>query len=118
MAFRPNPLLIVSEAMLLLLGGLLIMLAVTRTISVPSTALMVIFGIVLVYWALRAWMRREPASARLQTHVRAGSLVIVGLLIISIPLLPLSDANLLVAAAGAVLVLRGLLAGLLSMRRA
>lgn len=103
----------------LLLGAFLILLSATRTVGLPSSPLvMVILGVVLVYWALRAWMRKERPSARLQTHIRAGSLLIVGLLMITIPLVPLSFANLLVTLAGAVLVVRGLVAGLLSLRKA
>jgi hypothetical protein len=79
---------------------------------------MFILGAILIYWALRAWMKKEPASARLQTHIRAGSIAIVCALIIALPLLPFEYANLLVIAAGVVLVARGLLSGLLSLRRA
>jgi hypothetical protein len=119
MAPRPNFFLILSEMTVVLLGGLLILLAFTRTVGIPSSpAVMLILGAVLIYWALRAWMKKEPASARLQTHIRAGSIAIVGALIIAMPLLPLEYTNLLVIAAGVVLVARGLLAGLLSLRRA
>jgi hypothetical protein len=115
---RPNLFLVLSEITVLLLGGFLILLSLTRTVGVPSSpAVMIILGAILVYWALRAWMKKEPLAARLQTHIRAGSLAIVGLLMITIPLVPLSFVNLLVMLAGAVLVLRGLAAGLLSLRR-
>ena len=115
---RPNPLLLISEMTVLLLGALLVMLALTRTMGVPSTAVMVIIGAILVYWALRAWMHKEPASARLQTHIRAGSLALVGLLIMTMPLVPLKYANPIVVFAGAVLIARGLAAALLSFRGA
>jgi hypothetical protein len=119
MAARPNLFLVASEITVLLLGAFLILLSLSRTVGIPSSpAVMIILGMVLVYWALRAWMRREAAAGRLQTHIRAGSLAIVGLLMITIPLAPLEFANLLVMLAGIVLVLRGLLAGLLSLRRA
>jgi hypothetical protein len=119
MAARPNFFLVLSEMTVLLLGGLLIVLALTRTVGIPSShAVLFILGGVLVYWALRAWMKKEPASARLQTHIRAGSIALVGVLMIAMPLLPLEDTNLLVIAAGIVLVVRGLLSGLFSLRRA
>jgi hypothetical protein len=118
MAGRPNFFAVVSEITLVLLGALLILISITRTVGLPSNPLVVaILGVVLVYWALRAWMRKEPAAARLKTHIRAGSLAIVGLLMITIPFAPLSFANLLVTFAGAALVVRGLAAGLLSLRR-
>jgi hypothetical protein len=119
MAGRPNFFAVVSEITVVLLGALLILISLTRTVGLPSNPLVVaILGVVLVYWALRAWMRKEPAASRLKTHIRAGSLAIVGLLMITIPFAPLSFANLLVTLAGAVLVFRGLAAGLLSLRRA
>jgi hypothetical protein len=118
MAARPNALFLISEFIVMLLGGFLILLSLSRTVSVPSKLVMVILGVIVVYWALRAWMRKESAAARLQTHVRAGSLAILGLIMITIALVPLGFANLLVTLAGCVLVVRGLIAALLSFRRA
>jgi len=119
MTARPNLFLISSEITVMLLGGFLIVLSLTRTVGIPATpAVMILLGILLVYWALRAWMRKEPASARLLTHIRAGSLAMVGLLLITMPLVPRGYANLIVTLAGTVLVVRGLLSGLLGLRRA
>jgi hypothetical protein len=119
MTARPNLFLISSEITVMLLGGFLILLSLTRTVGIPATpAVMILLGILLVYWALRAWMRKEPASARLLTHIRAGSLAMVGLLLITMPLVPRGYANLIVTLAGTVLVVRGLLSGLLGLRRA
>jgi hypothetical protein len=118
MARRPNFLFVMSEFIVMLLGGLLILLSILRTVGVPSKPFMIILGVVVVYWALRAWMRKEPMAARLQTHVRAGSLAILGLLMITIALAPLSLANLLVRLAGCVLVARGFVAALLAFRQA
>jgi hypothetical protein len=118
MVQRPNFFLVISEMTVLLLGALLVMLSLTRTVGVPSTAVMEILGAVLVYWALRAGMRKEPASLRLQTHIRAGSLAVVGLLMIAMPFAPLRYANSIVILAGIALMARGLAAGLLSLRRA
>jgi len=109
--------LVLSEFIVMLLGGFLILLSVSRTIGVPSKPVMIILGVIVVYWALRSWMRKEPASARLQTHVRAGSLAILGLIMITIALVSLSFANMLVTLAGCVLVVRGIIAALLTLRR-
>ncbi|HKQ87838.1 MAG TPA: hypothetical protein VJS43_13825 [Candidatus Acidoferrales bacterium] len=117
MAARPNVLFLISEFIVMLLGGFLILLSVSRTVAVPSKLVMIILGAIVVYWALRAWMRKEPAAERLQTHVRAGSLAILGLIMVTIALVPLSFANLLVTLAGCVLVVRGLIAALLAFRR-
>jgi hypothetical protein len=117
MAGRPNFLLVVSEFIVMLLGGFLILLSLSRTVGVPSKPVMIILGAIVVYWALRSWMRKEPAAARLQTHVRAGSLSILGLIMITIALVPLSFANMLVTLAGCVLIVRGVIASLLVLRR-
>lgn len=107
-----------SEFILLLLGGLLILLALTRRVGLPARPAALIFlGVLFVYWGIRAWLRREPDITRAQTHLRAGSLVLVGLFVLGIPLLPLRLANLLLGIAGAILVLRGLGSAVLSLKR-
>ena len=108
---------LLSEFILLLLGALLILLALTRRVGLPARpAALVFLGVLFIYWGVRAWMRREPETSRAQTHLRAGSLVLVGLLVLGIPLLPLKDANLLLGIAGSVLVLRGLVSAILSLK--
>jgi hypothetical protein len=108
---------LLSEFILLLLGALLILLALTRRVGLPARpAALVSLGVLFIYWGVRAWMRREPETSRAQTHLRAGSLVLVGLLVLGIPLLPLKDANLLLGIAGSVLVLRGLVSAILSLK--
>jgi hypothetical protein len=110
---------LLSEFILLLLGALLILLALTRRVGLPARpAALVFLGVLFVYWGVRAWMRREPESTRVQTHIRAGSLVLVGLFVLAIPMSPLRHANLLLGISGAVLVLRGLVGGLLSFQKA
>jgi hypothetical protein len=110
---------LLSEFILLLLGALLILLALTRRVGLPARPAALIFlGVLFVYWGIRAWMRRESDTARAQTHLRGGSLVLVGLLVLGIPLLPLRHANLLLGVAGGALVLRGLVSALLSFQKA
>jgi hypothetical protein len=107
-----------SEFIVLLLGGLLMFIALTRPVRLPvRPATLVLVGILFIYLAMRAWMRREPAAVRSRTHVRAGSLVLVGLLIVAMTISPLRFANMLLGLAGCVLFLRGLLGGMLMMRR-
>ena len=109
---------LLSEFVVLLLGGLLIFIAITRPVGLPGRPIaLVLVAILLIYMALRAWMRRESPSARAQTHIRAGSLVLVGLLIIGMTVLPLRFANLLLGLSGCVLFLRGLLGSVLILRR-
>jgi hypothetical protein len=108
---------LLSEFIVLLLGALLLVIAITRRVGLPGRPIvLVILAILLIYWGLRAWMRREPATARVQTHVRAGSLVLVGLLVLAVRVSPLEYANLLLGVAGCVLVIRGLLGAVLFVR--
>ena len=119
MATPANLFRLLSEFILLLLGALLVLLALTRRVGLPTRPSALVFlGVLFVYWGVRAWMRREDTSARMQTNLRAGSLVLVGLLVLAIPLLPLRNANLLLGMAGAVLVLRGIVSALLSFGKA
>jgi hypothetical protein len=106
-----------SEFIVLLLGGLMVLLALTRRVGVAvRPAALILLAILLIYWAMRAWMRREPPSVRFITHLRAASLALVGILTLGIPLLPLRHANLLLGLAGNVLVLRGILVSVLILR--
>ena len=87
---------LLSEFVVLLLGALLLFIALTRPVGLPARPLaLILVAILFVYMAMRAWMRREPSAVRSQTHVRAGSLVIVGVLIANMTILPLRFANLL-----------------------
>ena len=109
---------LLSEFIVLLLGGLLILIAATRTVGLPAyPAALVILGVVLIYWGVRASMRPEPPAERWPTRIRAGSLVLVGLLVLGIRLLPLRNAALLLTLAGAVLVLRGIIGAVVLARR-
>lgn len=110
---------LVSEFIVLLLGALLILIAVTHTMGVPSRPwVLMILGVIFIFSAARAWARPAPKETQVLTGVRAGSLAIVGVLIIAIPLLSLGRAGLLLGVAGAVLVVRGIIGGVLSIRRA
>jgi hypothetical protein len=108
---------LLSEFIVLLLGAFLILLAGTRRVGLPARpAALAFLGVLFLYWGIRAWMRREPDSNRAQTHLRAGSLVLVGVFILGIPLLPLRHANLLLGIAGAVLVVRGIVGAFLALK--
>ena len=109
---------LLSEFIVLLLGALLILLALTRRVGLPTRPSALVFlGVLFLYWGFRAWMRREPDSARVQTYIRGGSLVLVGLLVLGIPLLPIRHANLLLGTTGSVLVLRGVIGAFLSFKK-
>ena len=118
MASTANLFRMLSEFIFLLLGGLMILIAVTRSVGLPAyAAALVILGVVLIYWGVRTSMRPGQPEDRWPARVRAGSLVLVGLLVLGIRLLPLREAPLLLAIAGIVLVLRGFAGAVLLMRR-
>jgi hypothetical protein len=101
-----------------LLGALLILLALTRPVGLPARPVaIVILGVVLIYWGVRALARPGLEAERLQSRIPAGSLVLVGVLVLGIRCLPLRHAELLLALAGGVLAIRGLVGGVLLGRR-
>jgi hypothetical protein len=109
---------LLSELIVLLLGGLLILISLTGTVGLPAyPAALVVVGVVLIYWGIRAWMRPGQASDRWPTRIRAGSLVLVGVLVLGIRILPLRDTVALVVLAGSVLVVRGIAGMALLVRR-
>lgn len=100
---------LINDFIFLLLGGFLILLAVTRPVMLPTRPMaLVLLGVFLMYWGVRAWIKPEPGAARQQTIARAVSLLLVGLLVAIIPIMPLQDSATLLGAAGCVLALRGL----------
>jgi len=116
MANTANLLRVINEFIVLLLGALMILLAVSRGVALPSRpGAMMALGAALIYWGVRAGMRRSREASDAQAHIRGGSLIIVGLLILSIPLLPVRYAATLLGFAGAVLVLRGIAGAVLSL---
>jgi hypothetical protein len=108
---------LLNESIVLLLGALLILLAVSGRVGLPARpAALIVLGIVFIYWGVRAWVRREPTPARWPSKIRAASLALVGVLILGIPLLPIRCIPLLPGLAGVVLVLRGALGAILFAR--
>jgi hypothetical protein len=77
----------------------------------------VILGVILMYWGVRALARPGQAAELWLARIRAGSLVLVGVLVLGIRFLPLRDAELQLMLAGGVLVIRGLAGGILLARR-
>ena len=109
---------LLNEAIVLLLGALLILLAISGRVGLPTRpAALIALGVIFLYWGTRAWTRREPPSNRGPAKIRAASLILVGLLVLSIPLLPLRYIPLLLGGAGIVLVFRGILGIILFAKR-
>jgi hypothetical protein len=100
---------LLNEMVFVLLGGLLLLMAVSGYFAVPGRSMAwLVLGAVLIYWGLRAWVRPDRGAARWQAGLRGGSLMLVGALVLGIAWLPFRYSAALLGAAGAVLVLRGL----------
>ena len=118
MATATNLFRLLSEFIVLLLGALLILLAATGRIGLPARpAGVVALGAIFIFWGVRAATRTEAKAARMETVIRAGSLALVGILILAVPFVPSRQAPLLFMLAGGVLVLRGALVAAISVVR-
>jgi hypothetical protein len=116
MAAAINPFRLLSELVVMLLGALLILLAASGRFGLPRPALLVALGACFVYWGVRAAAKPEQGLRLYESRIRAASLALVGLSVLAIPMLPLRLASVMLGAAGAVLVLRGLLSAIFSLR--
>jgi hypothetical protein len=125
---------LLSEFLMFLLGGMLLLLALTGRVGRPARPAAFIFlGAVLVYWGLRAPLGlgrpRRPIAPqdsavakkgdpRFLEILQAVSLSVLGAAVVGISLAGVRYNAWLLALAGASLVLRGLLASFYLVRRA
>jgi hypothetical protein len=115
MATPNNLFRLLSEFIVLLLGALLILLAATGRIGLPTRpGGVVALGAIFIFWGVRAATRPATKAARVETMIRSGSLALVGILIVAVPFVPAHRAPQLFILAGGVLVLRGVLAAAIS----
>ena len=103
---------LVTEIVFILAGALLLWVAVTGQYLFdarrPSWLVLAVF---LILWGLRTWRRARliaVRSARVAARMGAGSLVLAGLIMFSLAWIPLGWVGLLLAVAGGVFVVRGL----------
>lgn len=109
---------LLNEFILILLGALLVFLALGGRARLPAhPQALAIAGVILIYWGARSWAGKGAKGSRTEAWLRAGSLWIVGALILAMSVLHLGRSMELLAAAGVVLVLRGLIGAGLAMRR-
>ena len=117
MANPPNFFRLLSEFIVMLLGTLMIMVALSGHMGFPSSPeALVVMGVILIYWGARTWTRKS-ARDRLQERIRGASLVLAGLAVLGMRYLPVRHEELLLALAGGVLVFRGLLISMLFFRQ-
>jgi hypothetical protein len=109
---------IVSEFVMLLLGALLFMIGASGNYGITSRpSALIVLGIALIYWGVRSSMRRTPKMNRTLIQVRSSSLVLVGLMVLTITMFP-REAGILLGLAGAALIIRGILGAILFFRHA
>lgn len=109
---------LLTEFVVLLLGGLLFVIGASGNYGIaPRPTALVVLGIVFIYWGVRSAMKPLPKANRILIHVRSSSLLVVGLTVITMAIIP-REAGILLAVAGAVLVIRGILGAILFLRPA
>lgn len=113
---------LLSEIVILALGLLLAMMALTGRFNLPAgLSLWLGLGAVLLFWGARAWMkigRYARPAARSMQWVRGGSLLLAGAIMIAMAGMPFGDAPGLLALVGAILAVRGAIGAALAARRA
>jgi hypothetical protein len=105
------------EVVFVLLGFLIAGLAWSgRVLFDRHSTSWIILGAVLVLWGLRALQNAGPWSTRWQNLVRGASLVLVGVAMLAAVEAPFRWVGPMIAAAGLLLVLRGLLSSVFILR--
>jgi hypothetical protein len=108
---------VLNEMVFVLLGGMLMWIAGTgRYFFNPrGMAWFLISGLAIVL-GLMSLLTRSGESSRVGAYVRGGSLIVVGLVMISMAWAPYRLVVWLLMFAGIVLVLRGLIGSVMSLR--
>lgn len=112
---------LVNEVVFVLLGLLLVWLVLSgRYFFNRRAPNWIALGAFLVYWGLRVWRRAGRDAARGECAagtVRGASLLLVGATMLGVAWLPFRWVAPLLAAAGGILVVRGLVSAVLVVRR-
>lgn len=105
------------EIIFLLLGGLIVWLGLTGHIFFDRRKISwLILSVALILWGLRALYSPGKQSSRGENWTRGLTLTLLGLVMLAISRVPFSWVGPLLAAGGALLVLRGLLGSVLVFR--
>jgi len=106
------------ELVFLLLGALVVWLGLQERINVdPRSIPWLIVSVALLAWGLLAFARPGQWWARWQKWNRGLSLVLLGALMLAVTRVPYLWVGKLLAAAGLVLIIRGLLGSILILRQ-
>ena len=109
-----------TEFIFILLGGFLIWLGLSHHVLFnPKDPKWLGLAGVLIYWGMRTLTKTARAartSARTVEWIGGGSLILVGLMMLSLVVVEFRWVGIALASAGAILVLRGFAAAVLSLR--
>ena len=109
-----------TEFIFILLGGFLIWLGLSNHVLFnPKDPKWLGLGGVLIYWGMRTWTKTSRAartSQRTVDRIGGSSLILVGFMMLGLVVVEFRWAGFALASTGAVLVLRGLTAAVLSLR--
>ena len=107
-----------TEFIFILLGGFLVWIGLSnRFLFNPKSPAWLALGVALFYWGVRAWMKTARAARthdRAVTRVGGTSLILVGMLMLGLVWIEFRWVGTALAVAGAILILRGLAAAVLS----
>lgn len=113
----PRLLRLFIEVVFILLGFLIAWLAWSGHVLFDRHSLSwIILGAALILWGLRALQNAGQWAMRGQNLVRGASLALVGVIILAAVKAPFNWVGPMIAAAGLLLVLRGVLSSLLILR--
>jgi hypothetical protein len=114
---------IMTEFIFVLLGGVLAWLGLSGRMELgnfnPRGPAWLGLGAVLIYWGARSWAKTARAartSDRTVTQVGGASLILVGLMMLSLAFVEFHLVAIVFIAAGTILALRGIVAAVLSLR--
>jgi hypothetical protein len=113
----------VTEFIFILLGGFLVWVGLSGRLEPgnfnPRGPAWLGLGAVLIYWGARTWAKTARAartSDRTVAQLGGTSLILVGLMMLSLAFVQFRLVGIVFAAAGGILALRGILAAVLSLR--
>lgn len=113
-----------TEFIFILLGGVLVWLGLdNRSFVAPAmnsrSPAWLGLGAALIFWGVRAWVKTARAARtadRMVMRVGGASLVMVGLMMVGLVVIKFRGMDIVLAAAGGILALRGFVAAVLSLR--
>jgi hypothetical protein len=109
---------ILTEFVVLLLGGLLFVIGVSGNYGIASRpTASVVLGVALIFWGVRSARKPTPKTNRTLIYVRSRSVIVLGVAVLAMSIFP-REARILLELAGAILIVRGILGAILFLRRA